>query len=69
MRMCVIRSTERIAVPERGARLGNFGCQSYSNDVGYVFAAEWMQSIHGGTWEACAKYGSDNSIFISKVNF
>lgn len=67
-RMCVIRDTERIAVPERGARLGNFGCQSYSEKEGYIFAAEWMQSWHGA-WEACAKYGSDNSIFISKVEF
>jgi hypothetical protein len=67
--MCVIRGTERIAVPERGARLGNFGCQSYSEKEGYIFAAEWMQSRHGGAWEACAKYGSDNSIFISKITF
>ena len=65
-RMCVIRSTEQIAVPERGARLGNFGCQSYSEKEGYVYAAEWMQNDPHG-WEACAKYGSDNSIFISKI--
>lgn len=68
VRMCVIRETERIAVPERGARLGNFGCQSYSDTVGYVFAAEWMQHGHDG-WEYCAKYGSDNSIFISKITY
>lgn len=67
-RMCVIRETERIAVPERGARLGNFGCQSYSEKEGYIFAAEWMQNGHLG-WDACQKYGSDNSIFISKVEF
>ena len=67
-RMCVIRSTEQIAVPERGARLGNFGCQSYSDKVGYVFAAEWMQHGHDG-WEYCAKYGSDNSIFISRITY
>jgi hypothetical protein len=64
----VIRSTEKIAVPERGARLGNFGCQSYSDTIGYVFAAEWMQHGHDG-WEYCAKYGSDNSIFISKITY
>jgi hypothetical protein len=69
IRMCVIRNTEQIAVPERGARLGNFGCQSYSEKEGYIFAAEWMQSRHGGVWDACAKYGSDNSIFISKITF
>ena len=63
--MRVIRSTEMIAVPERGARLGNFGCQSYSDDLGYVFASEWMQGDFG--LEGCTKHGSDNSIFVSKI--
>ena len=66
-RMCVIRDTEMIAVPERGARLGNFGCQSFSDEVGYVFVSEWMQG-KGGV-EGCMKYGSDNTIFISKVSY
>lgn len=66
--MCVIRETEQIVVPERGARLGNFGCQSYSEEEGYVFAAEWMQCDPYG-WEKCAEHGSDNSIFISKITF
>ena len=66
--MCVIRSSEMIAVPERGARLGNFGCQSYSDTEGYVFASEWMQCDPDG-WDTCAKHGSDNSIFISKISF
>ena len=67
-KMQLIRSTERIAVPERGARLGNFGCQSYSDEVGYVFAAEWMQCGRLG-WDVCAKHGSDNTIFISKITY
>lgn len=66
--MSVRRSTEMIAVPERGARLGNFGCQSYSYETGYVFVSEWMQNDPQG-WEACAKYGSDNSIFVSKIMY
>ncbi|MBP3370268.1 MAG: exo-alpha-sialidase [Clostridia bacterium] len=67
-RMCLIRDTEQIAVPERGARLGNFGCQSYSEDVGYIFASEWMQNDPHG-WEKCAERGSDNTIFVSKIIF
>lgn len=66
--MCVIRNTEQIAVPERGARLGNFGCQSYSEETGFIFAAEWMQNDPYG-WDKCAQYGSDNSIFITKIHF
>jgi hypothetical protein len=65
--MCVIRDTENIAVPERGARLGNFGCQSFSDEVGYVFASEWMQGPNGT--EGCMKYGSDNTIFLSKITY
>ncbi len=58
---------ERCYVHARGARLGNFGCQSYSDDMGYVFASEWMQGDHGV--DGCRKYGNDNSIFVSKVIF
>ena len=67
-RMCLIRDTEQIAVPERGARLGNFGCQSYSDEVGYIFVSEWMQNDPCG-WEKCAERGSNNTIFVSKVIF
>lgn len=64
--MRVKRETEKIAVPERGARLGNFGCQSFSDEVGYIFASEWMQNGSLG-WESCALRGSDNSIFLAKI--
>ena len=67
-KMCLVKNTEVIVVPERGARLGNFGCFNASEDEAYVIAAEWMQS-DSGEWEACAKYGSDNSIFVTKITF
>ena len=60
--------TERIVAPERGARLGNFGCQSFSDEVGYVFVSEWMQNDPHG-WEHCALCGSDNTIFVTKVTY
>ena len=66
--LCVIRSTERIAVGERGARLGNFGAQSYSDSEGYIFVSEWMQNDPYG-WQKCVERGSDNSIFVQKVLF
>ena len=46
-RLCVIRESERIAVPERGARLGNFGCTQISENEAIIVAAEWMQSTKG----------------------
>ena len=57
-----------IAVAEHGARLGIFGCQSYSDNQGYVFAAEWMQNDERG-WQGCMERGSDNSIFISEITY
>ena len=65
--MCVIRSTEQIAVPERGARLGNFSCFIENEQSAYVVAAEWMQSIKGKDWRYCMEFGSDNSIFLSHI--
>ena len=67
-RLCIIRESEQIAVPERGARLGNFGCQSHSVERGYVFAAEWMQNDPYG-YEKCAERGSDNSIFVTEITY
>ena len=68
-KMCLVRSTEKIVVPERGARLGNFGCTNKSENEAYVIAAEWMQSIKNeNPWEECAAYGSDNSIWCVKLS-
>ena len=64
-RLCLIRETERIAVPERGARLGNFGCYSTGDGDAYVVASEWMQGDRGPS--GCAEYGSDNAIFVSRI--
>ena len=69
--MKLIRSTEEIAVPERGARLGNFGCMPIGEDESWVVASEWMQTLDPNPtdWRRCMQYGSDNSIFISKIVF
>lgn len=68
-RLCVIRETEQIAVPERGARLGNFGCCNVSENEAWVIASEWMQTTgpDNGNWRRCMSYGSDNSIFIARI--
>ena len=60
-RLCVIRETEQILVPERGARLGNFGVTDISPSETWVTVAEWMQP-HG-----VEKYGSDGSVFVAKI--
>lgn len=47
-RMCLIRETERIIVPEHGARLGNFGVVDIHAGETWVTVAEWMQNA--GEW-------------------
>lgn len=59
----VIRDTERILVPERGARLGNFGVVDVSPDETWVTVTEWMQP------KGVEKYGSDNSIFVARLKW
>lgn len=60
-KMCLIRDSEQIAVPERGARLGNFGVSQADGNFAFITAAEWMQPV------GCEKYGSDNSVFVVSV--
>lgn len=68
-RLCVIRETERILVPERGARLGNFGVVEVDQNQTWVVVTEWMQT-KSPDWHdprICEKYGSNNAIFVSKI--
>lgn len=62
-RLHVIRSTERILVPERGARLGNFGVTRISPAETWVTVTEWMQPV------GVEKHGSDNTIWVAKIKF
>lgn len=70
-RHCVIRETERILVPNRGARLGNFQVTDVSRDETWVVVAEWMQSIGANAFDprGCEKYGSDNSVFAARIRW
>ncbi|MCQ2387180.1 MAG: hypothetical protein MJ066_01880 [Clostridia bacterium] len=65
-KQCLIKSTERILVPELGARLGNFDTFEPNNKESWLITAEWMQS-----WNQelgiCEKYGSDNSFWLIKL--
>ena len=67
-KMCIIRSTEQVLVPQRGARLGNFGTTYINPEESWVTVSEWMQ-----TWgpnyvlPVDNKYGSDGSLWIAKI--
>jgi hypothetical protein len=59
----VLRKTERILVPERGARLGNFGVTDVSRDETWVTVSEWMQP------EGVEKYGSEGAVFAARIHW
>lgn len=64
----VVRKTERVLVPERGARLGNFGVVEVNERETWVTVSEWMQ-----TWSPNIvippdnKYGADNSVYVARI--
>ena len=69
-RLRVLRKTEQILVPERGARLGNFGVSQVSPNETWVTVAEWMQ-----TWgpnyilPLDNKYGSNGSVWVARIHW
>ncbi len=64
-KMCLIKDTEKIAVPERGARLGNFGANQINKNKAFITVGEWMQFEGRGKYGE--QYGSDNSIFVTAI--
>ena len=62
-RLCVLRETERELVPNRGARLGNFGVTEVTPEESWVVVTEWMQPV------GCEQYGSDNTIWLARLKW
>jgi hypothetical protein len=66
----VVRNSERVLVPERGARLGNFGVVDVSPRETWVTVAEWMQ-----TWGPKViipkdnPRGADNSVYVARIKW
>lgn len=66
--MRVIRSTEKVLVPQRGARLGNFGVTDVNEKETWVTVTEWMQ-----TWgpnfvmKPDNPYGADNTLWSARI--
>lgn len=66
--LTVKRETECILVPERGARLGNFGVCEVSENETWVTVAEWMQKNGPDiVIKPDNKYGADNSVYAARI--
>ena len=68
-RLCLIRESERVLVPEMGARLGNFHSLDVNRNEAWVSVGEWMQSEgrYKDEWKTCVRYGSDNTVWRVRV--
>jgi hypothetical protein len=62
-RLSVIRETEQVLVPGRGARLGNFGVTDVTDNETWVTVAEWMQP------RGVERYGSDGSVWVARIRW
>jgi hypothetical protein len=66
----VKRETERLLVPERGARLGNFGVVEVNEHETWVTVAEWMQTLSPQLIVPMDNpYGADNSVFAARIRW
>lgn len=67
----IIRNTEQILVPEKGARMGNFGVTEISPNETWVTVTEWMQgpgpNHHDPT--PLIKRGANNRVWIAKLKW
>ncbi len=69
-KLAVRRSTERILVPDRGARLGNFGVTEVSPDETWVTVAEWMQTFSPQLIIPVDNpRGADNSVYAARIQW
>lgn len=60
-RLQVVKSTERVLVPERGATLGNFGAAPINQQQSWVTVSE-------GIWSDEARQrGADGSLYVARV--
>jgi len=69
-KLCLVRATEVVVVPERGSRLGNFGVTHVSDSESWVIVTEWMQSNGGkDSWKKCEQHGGNNRIWLSRITW
>ena len=71
VRLCVIRSTERVLVPKLGAQLGNFGTVNVTPDESWVVTSECMlgNAANPMDLEITEKRGGNNRLYIARIRW
>jgi hypothetical protein len=60
-RLCVLRDTEQVLIPERGAQMGNFGAAPIDERESWVTVAEYISKGQPHP------RGADGSVFVARV--
>jgi hypothetical protein len=60
-RLCVLRDTERVLIPERGAQMGNFGAAPINERESWVTVAEYVKEVQPHP------RGANGSTFAARV--
>jgi hypothetical protein len=67
----VLRASEQVLVPEKGARLGNFGVAEVNENETWVTVTEWMQAPGPRFFDPAplVARSADNRVWVSKVKW
>jgi hypothetical protein len=70
-RLCVLRSTERELVPNRGAQLGNFGTVNASQNESWVITSEHMQGDAKKPMdlERTENRGANGRVYLARIRW
>jgi hypothetical protein len=68
-RLCVLRETERVLIPNKGAQSGNFGAVTVSTGESWVTDAECMQGDAQDPYniELTRQRGADNRVYLCRI--
>jgi hypothetical protein len=61
-RLCLLRATERVIIPERGAMMGNFGACAISENESWVTVGE-------GMYKDAAERGAEGCVFTARIQW
>jgi hypothetical protein len=61
-RLNVIRNTERIVFPEKGARMGNFNIANVADDQSWIITGEWLEGMFSYSKKGERFWVENNSI-------
>ncbi len=70
-RLCVLKASERILLPEKGAQFGNFGTANASRDESWVIDAEGLQGDAQKPLDIARtlRRGANNRLYLCRVRW